>query len=90
MKEEPRIGFIGLGGMGRGLVQNLCAKGYRVMVHDIDTDKVAAAVEQGATRGDSAAEIAAESDIFAVCVTTAEAVQALALGPEGALARLPG
>lgn len=49
MKEEPRIGFIGLGGMGRGLVQNLCAKGYRVMVHDIDTDKVAAAVEQGAT-----------------------------------------
>ncbi|MGP9808172.1 NAD(P)-dependent oxidoreductase [Halomonas sp. AOP12-C2-37] len=86
---ELRIGFIGLGGMGRGLVKNLCAKGYSVTVFDLDSDKIADAVTHGATAGASAVEIAAKSDIFAVCVTTAEAVRALALGPDGALAALP-
>jgi len=85
----PRIGFVGLGGMGRGLVKNLCAKGFAVTVFDLDADKVADAVKNGAVEGASAVEIAAESDVFAVCITTAEAVQALALGPDGALAALP-
>ncbi|MAY71540.1 MAG: hypothetical protein CME82_08800 [Halomonas sp.] len=84
-----RIGFVGLGGMGRGLVKNLCLKGHRVTVYDLDPERVARAVNEGAAKGDTVGEIAAESDILAVCITTAEAVQALALGPDGALAKLP-
>ncbi|WP_442489403.1 NAD(P)-dependent oxidoreductase [Halomonas litopenaei] len=84
-----RIGFVGLGGMGRGLVKNLCLKGHSVTVYDLDPERVASAVNEGAVKGDTVGEIAAESDILAVCITTAEAVQALALGPDGALAKLP-
>jgi 3-hydroxyisobutyrate dehydrogenase-like beta-hydroxyacid dehydrogenase len=83
-----RIGFIGLGGMGRGLVKNMAAKGLHVTAHDLDAEKVSDAVALGSTQGDSAAEIAAHSDIFAVCVTSAEVVQAMALGENGALAAM--
>ncbi|WP_152552937.1 NAD(P)-dependent oxidoreductase [Nitratireductor basaltis] len=83
-----RIGFVGLGGMGRGLVKNLCAKGYAVAVTDLDASRVADAVELGATDGGSASKIAANCDVFAVCVTTAEAVRSLALGKDGALSAM--
>ena len=80
-----RIGFVGLGGMGRGLVKNLLAKGWQVTVFDIDESAVAAAVGQGATAAADATEAAGVADVLAVCVTTAEAVQGIALGEAGAL-----
>ena len=83
-----RIGFVGLGGMGRGLVRNMAAHGLDVTAHDIDPARVEEAVALGARAGDVAG-MAASSDVLAVCVTTAEAVQAFALGREGALARMP-
>lgn len=85
----PRIGFVGLGGMGRGLVKNMCAKGLSVTVTDLDTSKIDEAVANGAITGGMPAEIASHSDVFAVCVTTAEAVREIALGPDGALTRMP-
>lgn len=86
---RPRIGFVGLGGMGRGVVKNMCLGGYVVTVSDLDPDRVAAAVALGAVSGGSPAEIAAQSDIFGVCITTAEAVQEMALGAGGVLDAMP-
>ncbi len=84
------IGFVGLGGMGSGLVRNLVAKSdYPVTVYDLDDAKMAAAVENGAERGRSIVDIAASSSIFAICVTTAEVVQALSLGKGGILSAMP-
>lgn len=88
---STQIGFIGLGGMGMGVVKNMAQKGLSVTVSDLDSDKVGQAVSHGAYKGGELAEIAAQSDVFAVCVTTAEAVQDLSLGPNGALAQMkPG
>lgn len=90
-KQPTAIGFIGLGGMGRGLVKNLLKHGWPVSVLDLRPETVAAAVEQGATVAASAADMAAAVDVLAVCVTTAEAVQGIALGADGVLARMrPG
>lgn len=86
-----RIGLIGLGGMGRGLAKNMAAKGVDLTVTDLDADKVALAVSQGAQAGESAVQMARDCQVLMVCITTAEAVQALTLGPEGALAAMsPG
>lgn len=30
------IGFIGLGRMGRPMASNLCRKGFRLVVHDVN------------------------------------------------------
>lgn len=87
--DRRRIGFIGLGGMGRGVVKNMLRGGYAVEVFDLDPGRVAQAALLGATAGASPAAIAATSDVFAVCITTAEAVQAMALGADGILNAMP-
>lgn len=84
----PRISFVGLGGMGRGVVKNIALKGGDVTVLDLDEAKISEAEGFGAKRGTTPGEMASDCDIFAVCITTAEAVQAMALGPDGVLSRM--
>jgi len=59
MTTLERVGFIGLGGMGRGLVKNLVAKGVAVTAYDLNPAAVAVAKSQGALSAISA--IAASS-----------------------------
>ncbi len=88
---EGRVGFVGLGGMGRGLVKNMLKHGVAVSVLDLDAAAVARAVAQGAEAADSLLDLAGDCDVLGLCVTTAEAVQQLTLGSEGALSRMkPG
>tara|TARA_R110000737_G_scaffold228829_2_gene242718 strand:- start:142 stop:1059 length:918 start_codon:yes stop_codon:yes gene_type:complete len=88
---QETIGLIGLGGMGQGLAKNLLLHGAKLLVADLDPAKVALAVERGATECANPAEMAAQVDVLAICVTTAEAEQAIVLGKGGALAAMrPG
>ena len=82
---KERIGFIGLGGMGRGLVKNLLMRGFDVAAYDIDPAALDGAVKLGAARASEIPGLAASVDVLAVCVTTAEAVQSIMLGKDGAL-----
>lgn len=83
-----RIGLIGLGGMGRGLAKNMIAKGLDLTVLDVDDARIQVALAQGARLGETPAAMAANCDVFMVCVTTAEVVQEIALGEGGALAAM--
>ena len=85
---DGTVGFVGLGGMGRGLVKNMLLEGVAVEVTDLDESAVAAAVAQGATDGSSVSAMAGRVEVLAICVTTAEVVQALLLGDDGALRRM--
>jgi 3-hydroxyisobutyrate dehydrogenase-like beta-hydroxyacid dehydrogenase len=88
VSDRETIGFVGLGGMGRGLVKNLLKNGFTVTAFDIDDAALARAVAQGATAAGDIVTLAGEVDILAVCVTTAEVVQQIMLGENGALARM--
>lgn len=81
-----RVGFIGLGGMGRGLVRNLVAKGVAVTAYDLDPAALAMAQAHGATAAASLRDIG-DCRIVMICVTTAETVEALLSGADGLLAR---
>lgn len=81
---EP-IGFIGLGGMGRGLVKNLVAKGVPVLAYDRSAAAMSVAVELGATAVDNVAELGRTCRLVMFCVSRAEDVEALLLGPGGLL-----
>ena len=86
-----KIGLIGLGGMGRGLAKNMVAKGLDLCVTDLDPCRVENAVSQGASPGGTPVEMAQACEVLMTCITTAEAVQKLALGPDGALSGMaPG
>jgi len=71
MTIPSRVGFVGLGGMGSGLVKNLLAHGVPVTVLDKRAAAVEAAVERGAQAAQSVRDVAASCDVLMVCVNTA-------------------
>lgn len=83
---KPVIGFIGLGLMGRNMVENLQTKGFKPIVMDLNKDVVAAVVARGATEATSARELAAAADIVMLCLTTSAVVEKLVYAEDGILA----
>ena len=51
-------------------------------------DRIEEAVTYGASAGASPVEMAGSCDVFGICITTAEAVQELALGKDGVLSEM--
>ncbi len=87
-KDHESVGFVGLGGMGRGLVKNLLKNGFAVKAFDIDDAALTQAVAHGAEAAGDTVTLAGQVDILAVCVTTAEVVQQIMLGENGALTHM--
>ena len=80
-----RVGFIGLGNMGRPMAANLVRKGARVAVHDVNADPVASLRALGAASADSAAAVARASDIIFTMLPTTAVVEEVLAGPDGVL-----
>lgn len=81
-----RIGFIGLGRMGRPMASNLQKKGFALMVHDVVPEPVAELVKLGAQAAPSAAELARQCDLIFTMLPASADVEATVLGPEGLIA----
>ena len=81
-----KIGFIGVGRMGTGMVSRLLAAGHQVIVHDPDPRAVAAIVAKGAIAAASAAEVATSAPIVMASVPTPAVAKATA----EAIAAAPG
>ena len=81
---KERIGFVGLGLMGRGMAGNILRKGWplTVLAHRSRT-AVEALVAEGAAEAPSARALAEASDIVVLCVTGSPEVAAVVEGPEG-------
>jgi len=84
-----KVGFIGLGIMGKPMSRNLIKAGHQVVVYDIIPDSVAAMAASGASAGKSAKDVAARSDITITMVPDGPEVEVAILGPEGALEGAP-
>ena len=83
---QPRIGFIGLGLMGRAMVGRLLDKGYALTVlGNRDRSGVQEALARGATEAPSARGVAEASDIVMFCMGTSDHVESRVYGPEGVL-----
>lgn len=58
-----RVAVIGLGNIGGGVAQNLCAAGHDVRVADLDADKVSAACDHGAVAASTATDAVAGAEV---------------------------
>ena len=58
-----RIGFIGLGRMGRPMASNLCRKGFHLTVYDINEAAIHELEKLQARGASSVADVAAECDM---------------------------
>ena len=80
-----RIGFIGLGIMGRPMARNLLAAGFPLSVHSRSAPPVDELVGEGATRAEGPAAVAAASDIVITMLPDTPDVEQVLLGPGGVL-----
>lgn len=80
---NERIGFIGIGIMGRGMAHNLLKAGFPLTVWNRTPQKTASLAEAGATVVDSPASVAAASDITFICVSDTPDVEAVLFGASG-------
>jgi 2-hydroxy-3-oxopropionate reductase len=80
-----RVGFIGLGIMGRGMAANLLRAGFDLVVWNRTPSKADELVAAGATLAASPAALAAGCDIVCCCVSDTPDVEAVLLGEGGAI-----
>ncbi len=86
-----KLGFIGIGLMGRPMALRLLAAGHEVTVWNRSREKLAPVVEKGARPADSPAAVARAAGIVMLCVTDQHAVAEVLFGPDGvATAGNPG
>ncbi len=83
-----RIGFIGLGVMGRPMARNLLKAGYSLVVHNRSRAAVDELAGEGAAKASSAREVAENSDVVITMLPDSPDVEAVVLGPEGVIGGL--
>lgn len=86
MMSQLKLGFVGLGYMGRPMCHNLLKAGYEVTVWNRSRPGIEFAVSHGAVEAQSAKEIASASDIVITMVKHGGDTAEVSLGPEGLMA----
>ena len=84
-----RVGFIGLGDMGQGIVPRLLAAGHQVTGWNRTADKAGPLLELGMRWADSPRQVAEGAEVVLSIVTDAAAVESVAVGEDGIVSGLP-
>jgi 2-hydroxy-3-oxopropionate reductase len=80
-----KVGFIGLGIMGKPMVRNLRKAGHELVVHDIFAKSVDEMVGDGIERGASAKDVAARTELVITMLPDGPEVEQAVLGTGGVL-----
>ena len=80
-----KIGFIGLGIMGKPMAKNLLKAGYPVVAYDIVPEAVKELVQAGAEQGASSADVASKSEVIITMLPNSPHVKEVVLGKGGVL-----
>lgn len=80
-----RIGFIGLGIMGKPMVRNLLKAGHELLVYDVIPANVQAVVESGAIACTSAADVAQQCALIITMLPNSPHVKSVVMGEGGIL-----
>lgn len=78
-----KIGFIGLGIMGKPMSKNLLKAGYPLVVYDIVAAAVDEVVQAGAERGNSPKDVAARTNVIITMLPNSPQVKEVVLGKDG-------
>ncbi|WJV53108.1 2-hydroxy-3-oxopropionate reductase [Pectobacteriaceae bacterium CE70] len=80
-----KIGFIGLGIMGKPMSKNLIKAGYSLVVLDRNSDAVAEIVAAGAVAAETPKSVAEQSDIVITMLPNSPNVKEVVLGENGVI-----
>ena len=80
---KKKIGFIGLGQMGKWMALNLHKRGFNLTVADIDPAAVASLTAAGAAAAETPAELAQRTDWIFLSLPNTDIVEQVLFGPSG-------
>jgi 2-hydroxy-3-oxopropionate reductase len=86
---KMRVGFIGLGLMGKPMAGHILRGGYLLTVHNRSRAAVDELVAQGAQAATTPREVAANSDVVITMLPDSPDVESVVNGPDGILAGAP-
>src|ERR1700736_2814215 len=78
-----RVGFIGLGMMGKGMAANLQKAGHDLVVHDVTAAAAEPFLAKGAVWANSPREVGAQTEIVFTSLPVPADVESVALGTNG-------
>ena len=78
-----KVGFIGLGAMGRPMAKNVRKAGFDLVVCDVNQEAVNEMVALGALAKDTAADVAAASDIICTSLPNSTILKNVVMGQDG-------
>lgn len=80
-----KIGFIGLGVMGKPMARNLVKAGYSLVVFDVKSEPVEELVALGTEKGSSPADVASRTDVIITMLPNSPHVVSVISGKDGIL-----
>jgi 2-hydroxy-3-oxopropionate reductase len=80
-----KIGFIGLGIMGKPMAKNLLKAGHTLVVYDIVEPNMSELVEAGATAGESPKDVASQCELIITMLPNSPHVKTAVLGKNGVI-----
>src|SRR5258705_13590845 len=85
---NPKLGFIGIGSMGRLIARRLLESGYNLIAYNRERPKAEALVGHGAIVAKSITDLASNTDGILSCLANDAAVRTVYAGPESLFANL--
>jgi 3-hydroxyisobutyrate dehydrogenase-like beta-hydroxyacid dehydrogenase len=85
-QENARLGFVGIGYMGRPIARRLLESGFKLTAYDRDQTKAEELIQYGGTVAHSVSELASSCNVVLSCLPSDEAVLNIYQGPEGVFA----
>src|SRR5277367_2996254 len=85
-QENARVGFVGIGYMGRPIARRLLESGFKLTAYDRDHSKAEELIQYGGTVAHSVSELASSCNVVMSCLPNDEVVLKIYQGPEGVFA----
>jgi len=82
---KKKVGFIGLGIMGRPMAKNLLKAGFSLVVFDLNKEPVEDLVRSGASAGSSSRDVAERTEVIITMVPDSPEVKEVILGKNGVM-----
>jgi 3-hydroxyisobutyrate dehydrogenase len=85
-QEIDRLGFIGIGYMGRPIARRLLESGFKLTAYDRNHNKAEELIRYGGTAAESVSELSSSCNVVLSCLPSDEAVLDIYRGPDGVFA----
>ena len=85
MTDKLKVGYIGLGIMGKSMARNILKAGFPLVVHNRSREAVAELMAEGAVEAFSPQEVAAQVEVVFTNLPDSADVERVALGPQGVI-----